>query len=386
MINQKRLRHNTEVAYSETYTDAWQKVHEQDYFDHRTEREQTYRELFGPGLPILFIEGERRSGKSSHLNWIVFYFVQRFPEQWRDAFTKYNEVQGISTYEAFAFNLVTKISAALKLAPPLNSLAYGAMTEEELVAEIVGLFRSAAPTACLFLYDEIDATFAQKEMTAESKKRISRLLTLLAQACRSTDQPLPMRFIFSALEMPFDLSLPKDLYAIVKLRPSPPEELDHLIDWIFNGNGLAISESDRQRCHALTGDWPFYLHWICHFADKTEITWSSGWPDRAAQKAIELHWEDHTFEKNYVQNFSEAEKKVLISIIKNESLSLEQLEQWDREELKKKHWKAAERLVERGYLVKSEQTYQFRIGMLFSWFRHWEGKAAEYLKYCRNTI
>lgn len=338
-----------------------------DFYDRTDLLEQVGGLLYSTASrrPMVLV-GERRAGKTSILK-LLLHKAQNMENR----IAVETPWAGINAVETLMQEILHGLYYALGLD---NGDLLARIRELESVAEFHAIMtqfvKSHPGKTFVFGIDEFDSIVLEQVREPQNQSKILTFISSLSET-----SSLPIKIVLTSVKRieRIESHYSSNLAARSKeflLKPFSQSDLVAMIKGITDN----ITDEEIAEISSLSGNWPYYAKSILYHL--VQITPNESRLAQAQEKAVESLV--NTWEHVYQRHWSDAERTVilLLAISPEKRLSLPDAEILNLDN-------AADRLVERGYLVKDKTGYGFRIGLLPAWFKRWprfESEKGKYLK------
>jgi hypothetical protein len=329
-----------------------------DFFDREGEFVQIQRMLVSPVRKPITIVGERKIGKTSLLNVIADWLVQK-PTH------RVHFLPDTYTRDEFIAEMLQAICNAtgddLHQTGLLNSEGrFRLVTKGEFVQVAKRLTSQEPLSTFFFCIDEFDGMLSNwDDLTA---KEISSLVFYLIE---KTDLPIKFLFTMNQITKQIQRYYPSHFLSagnIYRLKLWSDEQSRDFVEWLLEGRFVFTPEAFA-RLFCVAGGHPYFTKAILSALYERYETMPEGFSITPDDLAPAIDASLHSEEVGYIlsnileMHFSEEEKTLLREIFSNPQTN-------------PRNSSIARNLVTRGYLDEQGTTYNLRLGIL----RHWLGE------------
>lgn len=250
MFDNRRIKFYSIVWNDRDFLDPTSgKVVQRDFFDRRDEVSAVFSHLADPAARVIFLLGERRSGKSSAIRHIEYVLKRRDPNiGFRTINLTSTEEFSTVLLESIREYVISKVQTDLAI----NTIPIEPDDSPQELRNKISQMMFTIPNERLILaIDELDSILYE----AKNAESIVSLVNALA-----TDTTINIRLLVTMSQVPellLGTFLESQLSHAVTLRPFPKEDMDEMVLKIV-GDAQVLSKRDLQVIYEYSGGWPFY--------------------------------------------------------------------------------------------------------------------------------
>jgi len=362
MFDEFKIKFNEPVWHKEDY-EIWGQQYPLDFFNRKVQANELLAVLqrLDVRQPVIIV-GERRSGKTSMLRYVVEHLKNKFIPVTVPA-------QGILTAQEFFSELLGELQGIQDHSWPGLK---GEPTQAFLIQTLRNYYKTKKNKAfvqpLLIWIDELDAIIEHNLASEEEKEKIMGLLQRLVEHV-----DIPCKVLFSIThEIPDSPHVrTSPLFTkgrIVKMTPFPEDDALQMVQNMVQ-EGVTWAEVEKHlewdKFCQLSGCWPYYMKALLLHLSRTDPGVEEGWLEHALEKAMQDENIRSTLYHLYQKHFADEHKAVLLWMVRSDG-KLSEASLAATESL----LPAADALVKRFYLQKKDGSYTFRVGFLQYWLAH----------------